>query len=105
MVRTFALTEDATADLETAVSFLAERSEALALRTAEAQEDAFLMLSQHPRIGHRYLGGIEIDDVRFWTAAGYQIAYLPERSPIPIVAALYGARDAEAIIPTRVERL
>lgn len=105
MPQPFDLTEDATADLETAISYLADQSEASALRVADALEDAFLLLSQHPQIGRRNLGFAAIDEVRFWTAAGYLIAYLPECSPILILAVLHGSRDAADIIPTRVEKL
>ncbi len=99
------LTEDATADLEAAAAYLAERSEEAALKLADDLENAFLLISQHPKMGRvrdEYSG---LEGLRFWTSAGYLIAYLSERSPILILAVLHGARDAASIIPNRVGRL
>ena len=105
MALSFDLTEDATADLEAAAIFLAERSEAAALRLTDDLENAFTLIAQHPRLGRvrdEYSG---LEGLRFWTSAGYLIAYLSDRSPILILAVLHGARDAASIISLRIGRI
>jgi len=101
----FDLTEDATADIEISVAYLAERSEAAALRLADQLENAFLLIAQYPGLGRSRAEYSALDGLRFWTTAGYLIAYLSERSPILILAVLHGARDAESILPDRLGRL
>lgn len=105
MALPFDLTEDATADLEAAVSYLAERNEAAALKLADQLEDAFLLIAQHPGLGRSRPDYSALEGLRFWTSAGYLIAYLSERSPVLILAVLHGARDAASIIPNRIGRL
>jgi plasmid stabilization system protein ParE len=101
----FDLTEDATADLEAAAIFLAERSEAAALKLADDLENAFSLIAQHPHIGRVREEYSALEGLRFWTSAGYLIAYLVDLSPILILAVLHGAREAASIIPNRIGRL
>ncbi len=105
MALPFDLTEDATADPEIAAAYLAERSEEAALRFADDLENAFLLIAQHPMVGRVRDEYSPLEGLRFWTSAGYLIAYLSDRSPILILAVLHGARDAASIIPNRIGRL
>lgn len=105
MALSFDLTEDATADLEAAVAYLAERNQGAAMRLADHLEDAFLLMAQYPGLGRSRPEYSAVDGLRFWTSEGYLIAYLSDRSPILILAVLHGARDAAAMIPHRIGQL
>ncbi len=98
----FDLTEDATADLEEAISYIAEDSEQAALRVADELEDAFQFVAEWPLLGHRREDLTDSPDVRFWRSGRYLIAYLPDKIPVLIVAVYHGSRDIESLLPSRL---
>ncbi len=101
----FALTEDATADLEEAISYLAEENEHAALKVADELEDAFRFVAEWPLLGHRREDLTDSPDVRFWRSGRYLIAYLPEKTPVLILAVYHGSRDIQSLLPRRLGTL
>ena len=67
-------------------------------------EHAFLFPAGYPGLGRVREEYDSLEGLRFWSSAGYLIAYLSERSPILILAVLHEARDAASILPDRIGR-
>ena len=103
MPQLFSLTEDAVRDLEQTVAYIAEDSEEAAHRLADTLDHAFHFIARWPNCGHRRPELTLQERVRFWSSAGYLIAYRADIRPVLILAVLHGARDAESIFTARLE--
>jgi plasmid stabilization system protein ParE len=99
----FHLTEDATRDLERAMDYLSQYSIPAAHRVADVLEEAFNLLSRFPNSGYRRTDFTQTP-VRFWKAAGYLIAYLPETAPLEILSVIHASRDADSEIEFRLHK-
>jgi plasmid stabilization system protein ParE len=98
----FRLTEDAVRDLEQAASYLAEESEAAALNLANDLEHSFLFIADWPDCGHHRSDLTHKKNVRFWNSRGYLIVYRLDLKPTLILAVLHEARDAAALMASRL---
>lgn len=96
----FRLNKDALSDLEEAVAYLTEESERAALDLVDDLESGFRFLAQWPHTGHRRTD-LTKSQLRFWTIAGYVIAYRPTPKPLTIIAILHGSRDIHSILKDR----
>ncbi len=101
----FDLTEEATADLEEAISYIAADSVRAAIKIADQLESTLHFLADWPETGHRRQDLTENDELRFWTAGRYLIAYFPNTRPILIIAVFHGSRDVKSLLPRRLELL
>lgn len=99
-MNTFRLNKDALRDLEEAVAYLAEDSEHAALSLVDDLENGFRFLAQWPLTGHRRTD-LTRSSLRFWTVAGYVIAYRPIPKPLTIIAVLHGSRDIHSVLKDR----
>ncbi len=97
----FRLNKDALRDLEEAVAYLAEDSERAALDLVDDLESGFRFLANWPHSGHRRTD-ISRSQLRFWTIAGYVIAYRPTPKPLIIIAVLHGSRDISSVLKDRL---
>jgi plasmid stabilization system protein ParE len=104
MAAAFQLTEDATRDLERAMDYLSQQSTAAAHNLADLLEEAFTLLAARPNIGHRQTEFAQ-SPIRFWSAAGYTITYLPESKPLLILSVIHGSRDAFTEVAFRLRKL
>jgi plasmid stabilization system protein ParE len=104
MPASFQLTEDAVRDLEQAMDFLSQQSVPAAHNVADLLEEAFKLLADWPNIGYRRTGFAK-SPVRFWSAAGYLITYLPDSKPLQILSVVHGSRDADNEIDFRLRKL
>lgn len=103
MSKRFRLTEDAVLDLEEAVAYISEESERAAQRLADDFENAFVFLTEWPGSGHSRLDLTPDNTLRFWTIAGYLIAYQIVSDHLVVIAVLHGSRDVETILSKRLE--
>ena len=99
-MRPFQLNRDAARDLEEAVAYLAQDSEHATLSLVDDLENGFRFPAQWPLTGHRRPDIIR-SHLRFWTVAGYAIAYQPTPKPPTIVAVLHGSRDIHSVLKDR----
>jgi len=99
----FDLTEEATADLEEIVGYIAVENQRAALRIADELESAFQFLADWPFAGHLRQDLIDSDLVRFWLSSRYLIVYSPFKTPLLIVAVFHGSRDIAEHLPRRLE--
>jgi toxin ParE1/3/4 len=101
----FDLTDNATADMEEAVAYLAAENMGAALRVADELEDAFRFLAEWPGAGHRRQDLTDSPDARFWMSGRYLIVYLTPSERILVVAVFHGAQDAKSLLPRRLQML
>ena len=89
----FVLTEDALEDLDRIWQFIAgEAGTLIADRVEMRFLEACRMLSENPRAGHPRLDYTD-RGLLFWAVYDYLIAYLPDTSPLQIIAVIHGRRD------------
>jgi plasmid stabilization system protein ParE len=91
----YVLSHAADLDLDDLWNHIAEDSVNAADRLTTKLLDSFEALARHPGMGHKR-EDLTHYPVLFWPVENYLVIYRGDRSPIQIVAIVYGGRD----IPT-----
>jgi plasmid stabilization system protein ParE len=92
----YELSPEATADLQEIWVYIANENPAAADKLEEDIYEAFELLANNPRLGHRRSDLTE-EPVLFWPVRRqYMVIYLPDTAPLKIVRILQGARNASA---------
>ena len=73
----------------------------IASRVESELFDAFTNLTQAPNIGHRRTD-LTTRPVLFYTLYSYLIIYVPDTSPLQIIAVLHGKRNVKRILADRM---
>ena len=101
----YALTPLAKADIFDIWSYIAEDNEVAADHVEQAIHDACAFLAEAPMRGHSR-PDLTNRSLRFWTLTrypNYTLVYRPETTPLQIVAALHGKRNAQRILKQRTK--
>ena len=99
----FQFTPQATEDLDAIWWFIAEHSREAANRVELEILATCRRLAKHPLMGTRRRD-ITQRPVRFWTVTkfpNYVIVYLPETTPLQVIAVLHGKRDLMGALEKR----
>jgi plasmid stabilization system protein ParE len=97
MAARFAFTEAAETQLLEILDYLADESEAPALRVRNAIYDAVDKLADNPGIGHTR-EDLTDRPLKFWSVYSYLFVYDPYTRPLTIIAIVHGARDVENLL-------
>jgi|tagenome__1003787_1003787.scaffolds.fasta_scaffold20721873_2 plasmid stabilization system protein ParE len=90
MAARFAFTEAAETQLLEILDYLADESEAPALRVRNAIYDAVDKLADNPGIGHTR-EDLTDRPLKFWSVYSYLVVYDPYTRPLTIIAIVHGA--------------
>lgn len=93
----FRLTLEADSQLGEILEFIAQDSEAAAVRVRHALYEALAMLATMPEIGHSREDFTE-RPLKFWSVYSYLLVYDPATEPLAVVAVLHGARDVSRLL-------
>jgi antitoxin ParD1/3/4 len=99
----YVLTPLAKADIFDIWADIADHNQGTADRVEQAIFDACTFLAEAPGRGHPR-PDLTSRPLRFWTVRrypNYVIVYLPEKTPLQIVAVLHGRRDLERLLKQR----
>jgi antitoxin ParD1/3/4 len=92
----YVLHREALADLEDIWDFVAKDDVDAADRLIEEIRGGIRSLVAVPHKGHRRTD-LTSKPYRFWTVRKYLIAYIPDTSPLPVLAVLHGRRSPKLI--------
>ena len=98
MRKRYRLTPEARADLHAIWEFIARDDFDTAGRLVQRMEEAFRLLAEFPRKGHKRTDVRTSEPVLFWPVGSYVVVYRPEPGPVVIVRVLHGARDLDALL-------
>ena len=96
----YVLSRAADRDLDGIWNYISEASVDAADRLITRLLDSFEVLAQHPGMGHRRPDLTDYP-LLFWPVEKYLVIYRGERTPLEIVAVVYGMRDVPALIHGR----
>jgi len=97
----YALSPEADRDLDDLWDYIAEDSIDAADRLTVRLMDSFEALARNPGMGHKR-EDLTNYHVLFWPVGNYLVIYRGERTPIEIVAIVYGTRDIPTFLHGRV---
>ncbi len=101
----YILSTEAKRDIEQIRDYYLEEAGAQVARHVLGQiTKAFRFLAASPGAGHRR-DDLTDEDVRFWPALSYLIAYDPAMRPIGIARVLHAARDLEMLLQRSPPRM
>jgi plasmid stabilization system protein ParE len=96
----YVLSRAADLDLDGLWNHIAEDSLSAADRLTTKLLDSFEALARHPGMGHKR-EDLTHYPVLFWPVENYLVIYRGDRSPIQIVAIVYGGRDIPTFLQGR----
>lgn len=100
MTPPYQLSPRALRDLRSIRNYIAEDNQSAALRVESALLDACELLAANPLLGSERPQTTHLP-VRFWPVSrfpNYLVVYLPETSPVAVVAILHGKRNIKKIL-------
>ena len=96
----YVLSRAADLDLDGLWNHIAEDSLSAADRLTTKLLDSFEALARHPGMGHKR-EDLTHYPVLFWPVENYLVIYRGDRSPIQVVAIVYGGRDIPTFLHVR----
>ncbi len=87
-------------DIDEHAAYIAERNTRAAYRFLDKVEQAFEILSRHPRIGSPRLDDI-VSGLRAWPVSGFEsyvILYFIDSGGVQVVRIVHAARDLEELL-------
>ncbi|MGE3508133.1 MAG: type II toxin-antitoxin system RelE/ParE family toxin [Vicinamibacterales bacterium] len=98
MSRGYQLTPTAQRHVDEIGAFIAGDSVDAALRSYDALDEAFELLTDNPGIGHSREDLAGGRPLKFWSVYSYFVVYDPASAPLTVVAVLHGERDVEQLL-------
>jgi plasmid stabilization system protein ParE len=92
----FLLHPDATADITEIWEFIAADNLPAAVRVREELLQTFRLMAAFPKMGHLRPDLTDLP-LRFHSVRSFLIAYIPDQSPVVILAVLHGSRSPRTI--------
>lgn len=102
MPEKFSLTEEAIADLEEALAYIAQDSPDAALSVADQLERCFRMLGDWPAAAHKREDLTPHSEIRFWNCGTYVIAFSPAPTGLLVLAVVHGKRNIADVLSPRL---
>jgi len=99
----YKLTPHALRDMDDAVSYRSECNMQAGETLAVSFLDSFHMLARFPSAG-RKRPEFTAHDLRFWAVDQYFVVYMPDTSPLQMVAVLHTSRDVQHLLSGRFEQ-
>lgn len=97
MTSRYQLSQNAAAEIDQILDYLAEQSEDAAFRVGSALIEAFELLAEQPGIGH-WRRDLTDATYKFWSVFSYYVVYDPSSSPLMIISVVHGARDVRRLL-------
>ena len=93
----YILSNEAEADLNSILDFIATDSIQSALKVHDRFLEVFRMIGENPNVGH-YREDLTTRAVRFFPVYSFMIVYLSGSSPVEVARILGTAQDVESIL-------